>query len=89
MTPWLVLTAFTAAINLCLFILVRGRWDRLVPALFMAAVVGAVIGNAVGDRTDMGPRIGDYHVAVASVTAQLAMLATTLLAVLLQARRTA
>ena len=89
MTPWMVLTAFTAAINLSLFILVRGRWDRLVPPLFLAALVGAVVGNAVGDRADLGPRIGDYHVAVASVTAQLAMLATTLLAVLLQARRTA
>ena len=89
MTPWLVLTAFTAAINLSLFILVRGRWDRLVPALLLAALVGAAFGSTVGDRTELGPRIGDYHVVVATVMAQFAMLATTLLAVLLQARRTA
>jgi hypothetical protein len=80
MGPWLVLVAFVAAINLLAFIAVRGRWGRLVPLLAAASVVGTIAGNAVGSRTGLElVRIGDFHVVAASVLAQLAMLAVTLL----------
>jgi len=81
MTPWMVLTAFVAAINLTIFIALRGRWDRRVLVLFLASLLGTVIGNAIGARTGLElVRIGDFHLLAASLGAQLAMLATDLLA---------
>jgi uncharacterized membrane protein affecting hemolysin expression len=81
MTPWMVLTAFVAAINLTTFIALRGRWDRRVPILLLASLLGTVIGNAIGARTGLELiRIGDFHLVAASLGAQLAMLATDLLA---------
>ena len=87
MTPWMVLTLFTAGINLCVFIFIRGRWGRVVLALAPAALVGTVIGHGAGDvmRLELF-RIGDFNLFAASVGAQLAMLATLLLGVALQAR---
>lgn len=83
MGPWIVLAAFVAAINLLAFIAVRGRWGRLVPFLAVASLIGTVAGNAVGSRTGLElVRIGDFHVVAASVLAQLAMLAVTLLSVI-------
>ena len=80
MGPWIVLAAFVAAINLFAFIAVRGRWGRIVPLLAVASLIGTVAGNAVGSRTGLELlRIGDFHVVAASVLAQLAMLAVTLL----------
>lgn len=80
MGPWIVLAAFVAATNLLAFIAVRGRWGRIVPVLALASLVGTVAGNAVGSRTGLElVRIGDFHVVAASVMAQLAMLAVTLL----------
>jgi hypothetical protein len=81
MTPWMVLTAFVAAINLTIFIALRGRWDRRVLILLVASLLGTVIGNAIGARTGLElVRIGDFHFVSASLGAQLAMLATDLLA---------
>ena len=81
MIVWLILVFFIAAINLFVFIAVRGRWGRLVYALFAAALVGTAIGNAVGDRLGVDLlRIGSFNAIPASVAAQLAMVATALLA---------
>jgi hypothetical protein len=81
MTPWMVLTAFVAAINLTIFTALRGRWDRRLLVLFLASVLGTVIGNAIGARTGLELiRIGDFSLVAASLGAQLAMLATDLLA---------
>ena len=81
MTPWMVLTAFVAAINLAAFIALRGRWDRRLPALALASLLGTVVGDAIGDRTSLEVvRVGDFHLVAACVAAQLAMLATDLLA---------
>lgn len=81
MIVWLILLVFTAAINLFVFIAVRGRWGRLVVALFAAALVGTAIGNAVGDRLGIDLlRIGSFNAVPASIAAQLAMVATALLA---------
>lgn len=81
MTPWMVLTAFVAAINLTVFIALRGRWDRRVLILLLASLLGTATGNAIGARTGLElVRIGDFHLLAASLGAQLAMLATDLLA---------
>jgi hypothetical protein len=80
MTPWLLLVAMVAAINLSAFIALRGRWDRMLVPLGVAAVIGTMAGNAIADRTGLEVvRIGDFHLVAASVVAQLAMLATDLL----------
>ncbi len=80
MTPWLLLSILVALANLFAFILVRGRWGRLVPALGVASLIGTMAGNAIGDRTGLElVRIGDFALVAASVGAQVAMLATVLL----------
>ena len=79
----MVLTIFTAAINLFGFVMVRGRWGRIVGPLALAALVGTIAGNAIGDRTGLEiVRIGDFHLIAASVMAQLAMIVVVLLSTL-------
>ena len=83
MIAWLILVAFTAAINLFLFVAVRGRWGRLVPLLAVASLAGTMAGNEVGRRLGLDLlRIGSFELVASSIAAQLAMLATLLLAAL-------
>ena len=83
MPPWLIWVPLLALINLLIFIAVRGRWGRSVLALAVAAVIGVVIGDQVAGRTGLEVlRIGDMHVVAASVTAQVLMLAVSLLSAL-------
>lgn len=87
MTPWMVLTVLVAAINLMAFTALRGRWDRRLLILFLASLLGTATGNAIGARTGLELiRIGDFHLLAACLGAQLAMLATDLLAQLGPAR---
>jgi hypothetical protein len=88
MTPWLVLTAFVAAINLAAFTAIRGRWDRLLPILLVASLIGTILGNAIAARTGLElVRIGDFNLLLASAAAQVSMLVATLLAQLGPSRR--
>jgi hypothetical protein len=81
--PWLVWVPLLAAINLLVFIAIRGRWGRIVPVLGLAAVIGVVVGDLVGERTGLEVmRIGDMNVLAASVTAQVLMVAVSLLGAL-------
>src|SRR4026208_73796 len=81
MTPWMVLTVLVAAINLLAFTALRGRWDRRLLIIFVASLLGTATGNAIGARTGLElVRIGDFHLIAACLGAQLAMLATDLLA---------
>jgi hypothetical protein len=83
MIAWLILVVFTAGINLFLFIAVRGRWGPLVPILAAAALAGTVAGNELGRRVGIDLlRIGSFEPVAASAVAQVAMLATVLLAAL-------
>lgn len=80
MTPWMVLVAFVAAINLTAFTALRGKWDRRFFLLGLASLLGTVAGNAIGARTGLElVRIGDFNLVAASLAAQLAMLVTDLL----------
>jgi hypothetical protein len=84
MTPWLLITALLATINLAGLLALRGRWGRSMLALAVAALLGTAAGDAVGRATGLEVlRLGDYHVVAASVGAQLLMLGTLLLAALL------
>lgn len=81
MTPWLLLTVLVAAINLAALLLIRGRWGRIVLLLLPVAVLGTVIGDAIGGASGLEVvRIGDFHLVAASVGAQLAMLVVLLAA---------
>ena len=86
MTVWLIWVVMTALINLFVFIAVRGRWGRMVLVLAVASLIGTAVGNAIGDRLRLEPlRIGSFNLLSASITAQLLMLATVLLVVLVPA----
>jgi hypothetical protein len=81
--PWLVWVPLLALINLLVFVAIRGRWGRIVLVLGLASAAGVIIGDWVGERLGLELlRIGDMHVAAASVGAQLLMVAATLLAAL-------
>ena len=81
--PWAIWVPLLALMNLLVFLTIRGRWGRSVVALAVASVIGVVIGDQVAARTGLEVlRIGDMHVIAASVTAQLLMLAVTLLGAL-------
>ena len=81
--PWLIWVPLLAFVNLMIFVAIRGRWGRIVHALALAAVIGVMVGDRIGDATGLEVvRIGDMHVLAASVVAQLLMLAVTLLSAL-------
>ena len=83
MIAWLILVAFTAGINLFVFIAVRGRWGPLVPILAGASLAGTIAGNELGQLVGFDIlRIGSFEPVAASALAQVAMLATVLLAAL-------
>lgn len=83
MPPWLVWIPLLAAINLFVFVAIRGRWGRIVFVLAVASVVGVALGDWLASVTGVEiVRIGDMHVIGASVMAQLLMVAVTLLAAL-------
>lgn len=83
MPAWVVWIPLLAAINLFVFVAIRGRWGRIVLALAVASVVGVATGDWLASVTGLElVRIGDMHVVSASVVAQLLMAAVTLLAAL-------
>ena len=84
MTPWLLITVLLALINLTAFLVVRGRWGRMVGMLAVASLLGTIVGDAVGVATGLNVLVlGDYHVLAACIGAQLLMLGTLLLVAML------
>ena len=81
--PWLIWYPALALINLFVFLAIRGRWGRIVWLLAAASLLGIVAGDAVAGATGLEVlRIGDMHVVIACIGAQLLMIAVTLLAAL-------
>lgn len=84
MTPWLLVTVLLAVINLAAFLVVRGRWGRIVGLLGLASLLGTIGGDAVGSATGLDVLVlGDYHVLAACIGAQLLMVGTLLLVAML------
>lgn len=86
-TPWMLLAGLVAGMNWAALLAIRGRWGRIAVILAVASVLGVAAGDAIGGRTGLElVRVGEMHVLAASVGAQLAMLATLLLAGLVPGR---
>lgn len=83
MSPWWLIAPLVAVINLFAFTALRGRWDRLMPLLALAAGTGVAAGDAVANATGLElVRIGTFNLVASSLGAQLAMLAVLLLSAL-------
>ncbi len=82
--PWAIWTVLVAAINLTLFIAIRGRWGRQALVLALAALAGTTAGNAVAGLVGFDLLVfGEFHLAAAIIGAQLALVTTAALATLL------
>jgi hypothetical protein len=82
--PWAIWTVLVAAINLTLFIAIRGRWGRQALLLALAALAGTAAGNAVAGLIGFDLLVfGEFHLAAAIIGAQLGLVATAALATLL------
>jgi hypothetical protein len=81
--PWLVWVPLLALINLLVFVAIRGRFGRSAIGLGVAAIVGVMVGDTVGERVGLDLlRIGDMNVVAASLGAQLLMVLVSLLSAL-------
>jgi hypothetical protein len=84
MIPWAIWTVLLAAINLTLFVAIRGRWGREAPVLAVAALIGTALGNFAAGLLEVDVLVlGEYHVIGAVVGAQLALVTTAAVATLL------
>jgi len=82
--PWAIWTVLVAAINLTLFIAVRGHWGRQALVLALAALAGTAAGNAVAGLVGFDLLVfGEFHLAAAIIGAQMALVTTAALATLL------
>lgn len=71
-----------------LFVLVRGSAGGQLPLLFVAAVLGAWAGDALGARLGIDLlRIGDFRLVAASLTAWLGIAIVAVLGILGPQRR--
>lgn len=86
--PALVLALIVGTFHIALYVIVRNRVERHVLFAWLAAVVGALIGNALGARIGGDPlRIGDFSVLWASVFAWAGIGLVSLLSLLGPQRR--
>ena len=78
--PWVIWYPLLAALNLFVFIAIRGRWGRVALVLAVASLAGVAAGDWLAASIGLEPlRIGEMHVIGASLTAQLLMLVVILL----------
>ena len=72
--PALVLALIVATFHTALYLLIRNRFERHVVVAWLAAIVGALAGSALGARVGIDPlRIGDFGVLWASAGAWAAI----------------
>jgi len=68
--PALVLALITGTFHTALYVLIRNRLERHVAVAWVAAIVGALAGSALGGRVGGDPlRVGDFNVLWASAAA--------------------
>jgi hypothetical protein len=82
--PLALWTALVAAINLTLFVAIRGRWGRELPFLVVAAVIGTLAGNLLATLLEVDILVlGEFHLIGAVIGGQLALIVTAAVATLL------
>lgn len=82
--PWAIWTVLVAAINLTLFIAIRGRWGRQALVLALAALAGTAAGNGIAGLVGFDVLVlGEFHLAAAIIGAQVALVTTAALVTLL------
>ena len=80
--PAVVLSLLVGSFHTCLYVLLRGSVDARIVLVLVAAVLGALAGQALGTRLGDPLRIGDFSLVWSSLIAWLGILivavATTL-----------
>jgi hypothetical protein len=69
--PALVLSLFVGSFHTCVYVFVRGKLGWHLPAVLVAAVLGALAGQAIGSRVGDVLELGDYSLIWASALAWL------------------
>jgi hypothetical protein len=84
MFPWVIWTVLVGAINLTLFVAIRGRWGREAIALALAALAGTAAGDSLAGLLGMDLlKLGEFHLAGAIIGAQLALVTIAALSTIL------
>ena len=77
-------TVLVGAINLTLFVAIRGRWGREAIGLVFAALAGTAAGDSLAGLVGFDLlRLGEFHLAGAIIGAQLALVTVASLATIL------
>ena len=88
--PAPVLALLVGTFNTALFVFIRGSAGGQLPLLFVAAVLGAWAGDALGGRLGVDLlRIGDFRLLSSVVLAWLGLAIVAIVAILGPARRRA
>ena len=89
-SPAPVLALLVGTFNTALFVFIRGSAGGQLPLLFVAAVLGAWAGDAIGGRLGLDLfRIGDFRLLTAIALAWVGMAGVAIVAILGPARRKA
>jgi drug/metabolite transporter superfamily protein YnfA len=87
--PWVIWTVLVGAINLTLFVAIRGRWGREAMGLVLAALAGTAAGDSLAGLVGFDLlRLGEFHLAGAVIGAQLALVTIAALSTILAPPRT-
>lgn len=88
MGPAPILALLVGVFHTALYVLIRGSAGGRLPLLFLAAVLGAWAGDAVGGRLGVDVlRMGDFHLLPASIVAWIGIAMVTIIVQLGPERR--
>lgn len=77
MATWVLWVVLIAAVDLTVFVAIRGRWGREAPLLAVAALVGTAAGDFVAGLLGVDVVVlGQFHLIGAIIGAQAALLVT-------------